>query len=159
MLLHLSLQNNIFWKNILWFEVRLHHFSIISLNTRDLVLHVCIILWEGNLCWGFCFYYFINFFFLQFSGIIKTFLWQIKLVVIHLQISGFFHSPLTKCCFAACFRRGIIFNAGSIETSLETIAFLAESYPLWRPGKFLWKKRVLFWRKNHQKLTSQDSVA
>lgn len=87
--------------------------------------------------------------FLQFSGIIKTLLWQIKLVVIHVQISGFFNSSLTECCFAACFRRGMVLNAGWIETSLETIAFLAESYiyPLRRPGKFSWKKRVLFLEK------------
>lgn len=59
-----------------------------------------------------------------------------RMVVIHPQTSEFFNSPLTKCCFAACFRWGMVLNAGWIETSLETISFLAESYPLWRQENF-----------------------
>lgn len=136
-----------FGKNISWFKVRLHHRSIISLSTRDLVKRVCIIIRERLLCWGFFIISFI--FFIQISGV--NIVMTDRMVVIHPQTSEFFNSPLTKCCFAACFRWGMVLNAGWIETSLETISFLAESYPLWRQENFIFmKKRVLFWRKNHQ---------
>lgn len=132
---HTSIYKTIFWKNISWFKVRLHNRSIISLSERDLVKRVCIIIREGLLCWGFLFplsFFNTNLRCKHHMNIVMT----DRMVVIHPQTSEFFNSPLTKCCFAACFRLGMVLNAEWIETSLETISFLAESYPLWRQENF-----------------------
>lgn len=144
-----SIYKTIFWNNISWFKVRLHHRSIISLSTRYLVKRVCNTIREGLLCWGFLLFPLFFFIHVQISGV--NIVMTDRMVVIHPQTSEFFNSPLTKCYFAACFRLGMVLNAEWIETSFETISFLAESYPLWRQENFIFmKKRVLFWRKNHQ---------
>lgn len=96
------------------------------------MLNVSVSLYEKVFCVGD--FYFLYLFLIQISGV--NIVMTDRLVVIHPHTSEFFNSPLTKCCFAACFRWGMVLNAEWIETSLETISFLAESYPLWRQENF-----------------------
>lgn len=96
------------------------------------MLNVSVSLYEKVFCVGD--FYFLYLFLIQISGV--NIVMTDRMVVIHPQTSEFFNSPLTKCCFASCFRWGMVLNAEWIETSLETISFLAESYPLWRQENF-----------------------
>lgn len=94
------------------------------------MLNVSVSLYEkGLLCWGFLFPLS---FLIQISGV--NIVMTDRMVVIHPQTSEFFNSPLTKCCFASCFRWG--FKCGMNWNISWNHFFFGRILSTMTPGEF-----------------------